>query len=194
MSSLIWLPIDYPRLPDISNLLELDNLNEGFAFWRFRRLTKMQVNPYCISEWDDWIIDNCPSLINWFSNLPFSNIRNVKLNYQTQLVKGHIDFTNPINDELLWNNNNRNEPCGYRILIKGSRTNCLWVNTQLGNVQCSMPDTTDVYVLNHTTGMHGVDNDMNRWTIFCHAEIDTKRHEDLVNQSLLKYNAYAIWN
>lgn len=194
MTQLLWLPIDYPKLPNIDHLLNIEYLNEGFAFWKFRRLTTTQTNPYCKSEWDTWTLEHGSTLIDWFKDLPFSNLRNVKLNYQTELVKGHIDFTNPLSDSLLWDNNHKNEPCGYRILINGSRQNCLWVNTSQGNIECNMPEETDVYVLNHTIGIHGVNSDIGRWTIFCHAEIDPDKHRELINQSLLTYSSYAIWN
>ena len=190
--SLIWLPIDYPKLPNIDYLLDVNNLNEGFAFWKFRRLTKIESSPYCKSDWDEWTLENCPQLVDWFADLPFLNIRNIKLNYQTKAVIGHIDFTNPHSELLLWNNNDNNEPCGYRILVKGSREKCLWVKTQQGNISCNMPDSTDVYVLNHTSGIHGVADDNDRWTIFCHAEINSDKHRELINQSLIKYNNYAI--
>lgn len=192
MSKLLWLPIDYPRLPIIDSLLNPLNLEEGFAFWQFTRLTTKQESPYDISDWKPWVRKKYPELIKWFGGLPFINLRNIKLNYQTTPVKAHIDFTDPSAEPGLWTNNHLNEPCGYRILVKGSRSNCLWVKEQ--RISCNLPDTTDVYILNHTTGVHGVNDDVNRWTIFCHAEIDIDRHHALLNKSLERYNEYGIWD
>ena len=120
------------------------------------------------------------------------NIRNIKLNYQTSSVKGHIDFVHPDAEPSLWTNNNSNEPCGYRIIVKGSRLNCLWVKDEKHT--CNMPDTTNVYVLNHTAGLHGVNDDTDRWTIFCHGEINAIKHKKLIEQSLHTYNNCAIWD
>jgi hypothetical protein len=192
MRNLLWLPIDYPKLPNIDSLLEIDNLSETFAFWKFRRLTIGQDSAYAKTDWDPDIAKNYPELVSWFAGLPFLSLRNVKLNFQRKAVAGHIDFTNPHLELNLWNNNHINEPCGYRILIQGSRTHCLWVDdyTKL----CDMPIETDLYVLNHTAGMHGVSNELGRWTIFCHAEIDSNKHNLLIQKSLIKYGQYAIWN
>jgi hypothetical protein len=194
MKELIWLPIDVPKLPDISSLAILDDTFEGYAYWRFLRLTEKQTTPYEISTWKNIIKNKCPDLIDWFQNLPFKNIRNVKLNYQQQEVNGHIDFTNPSDNLSLWHNNNENEPCGYRILVNSSRKNCLWVENDLKDkIICNMPEHTDTYVLNHTNGIHGVYYDDERWTIFCHAEIDYAKHAELIARSLMKYQEFAIY-
>lgn len=195
MDKLLWLPMDVPPLPDISNIMTQDDTWEGFAYWKFLRLTEKKTNPYDVSNWKNAIKNLCPELILWFDYLPFKNLRNVKLNLQTRIVNGHIDFTNPAADPDLWKNNSLNEPCGYRILVNGSRSNCLWVEKNNGNiVHCDMPETTDTYVLNHTAGMHGVTDDVNRWTIFCHAEIDNKKHDKIVSRSLSMYKQYAVWD
>jgi hypothetical protein len=55
-----------------------------------------------------------------------------------------------------------------------------------------MPDDTDVYVLGHTSTLHGVDDDDDRWTIFTHFEIDSEKHKTLLEKSLTKYSNYAI--
>lgn len=192
MNKLLWLPIDYPKIPDISPLLISSVLNEEFAFWKFLRLTERKESPYEINEWKLWIRNSYPHLVSWIEGLPFSNIRNIKLNFQTSKVKGHIDFVHPDADPELWENNNSNEPCGYRILVKGSRQNCLWVKDQ--SYTCNMPETTNVYVINHTEGLHGVNDDEDRWTIFCHGEIDPIQHKILLERSLSRYKKYAIWN
>jgi hypothetical protein len=195
MQKLLWCPIDVPPLPDISQLCDLNRLDEGFAYWRFYRLSYKQNSSYDVSSWKTELTENFSKLISWFENLPFLTIRNIKLNYQERPVNGHIDFTNPSANMDLWKNNHVNEPCGYRILVKGERTRSLWVENRLGNrTYCDLPIDTNVYVLNHTAGMHGVDDDHDRWTIFCHAEIDGKRHADLMAKSLKKYSSYAIWS
>lgn len=194
MKSLIWIPIDLPKIPDISALCRPDQCTEGFAYWRFNRLTEKNSSAYAISEWKHSIRQGHPELINWFNLFPFLNIRNIKLNHQQREVGGHIDFTNPSANALLWNNNLMNEPCGYRIIVAGNRNTALWVEDKNGKrTMCSIPQTTDVYVLNHTSGVHGVADDLERWTIFCHAEIDSAKHVALLQRSLLKYGDHAIW-
>jgi hypothetical protein len=194
MKKLLWLPIDIPKLPHPDKLLNGFAGETSWAFWEFTRLTNKQTSPYDISSWTTEAKTNFPELINWFEYFPFKNIRNIKINLQSQLVKTHIDFTKPSSNSDLWENNSRNEPCGYRVIIQGTRQNTLYVEKQdKTKIYCNMPDDTDVYVLNHTAGYHGVDQDDRRYTIFCHAEIDNVRHKALLEQSLHKYQKFAIW-
>ena len=195
MSRLLWIPIDVPPLPDIHGLLEPARLDEGFAFWRFLRLTEKMPSPYQVSGWKTEIAEEFPQLLRWFEHLPFVNLRNVKLNLQIRPVAGHVDFTKPSDEPALWANNHENEPCGYRILVKGSRENCLWVErSDRTRTMCQMPHDTDVYVLDHTAGMHGVAADSDRWLLFCHAEIDGNKHQEILTRSLAKHGDLAIWD
>lgn len=195
MDRLLWVPIDVPPLPDVRGLLDQSLLDEGFAFWRFLRLTERQETPYHVTGWKPWVASGFPQLISWFENLPFVNLRNVKLNRQMRRVIGHVDFTKPGDAPDLWENNHRNEPCGYRMLVQGRREGCLWVQKSSGTREmCRMPEDTNAYVLDHTSGMHGVNEDSDRWLIFCHAEIDPARHAALLEKSLSKYGELAIWD
>lgn len=194
MTKLLWTPIDIPKVPDVSKLISSKKVISDYNHWYFARLTKKQASPYQASEWADWVYTACPELIEWFKFLPFTNIVNVKLNHQIEPVLAHIDFTNPTAAPDLWENNHINEPCGYRIIIKGSRSNALWVQDHDGSkIYCNMPYTTDTYVLDHTGGVHGVDDEEDRWTIFCHASIDKAAHALLLERSLETYKDYAIW-
>ena len=195
MTRLLWLPMDLPPLPDVSTLINTTGVRDSFAYWKFSRLTEKKNSPYDISQWKQTVRDQCPQLISWFSNLPFVNIRNIKLNQQIADVERHIDFTKPLDDPDLWNNNHQNEPCGYRIIVKGHRTSTLWVEDSAGvRHWCNMPADTDVYILNHTGGYHGVSYDPGRFTIFCHAEIDAAAHATLLTCSLTRYADRAIWD
>jgi hypothetical protein len=46
--------------------------------------------------------------------------------------------------------------------------------------------------LDHTSTLHGVDGEIDRWTIFTNFEIDKQRHDELLLKSLEKYKEYAI--
>lgn len=194
MRKLLWCPIDVPAVPCVDRIVDNFSDDTHWGYWHFMRLTDKQISAYDVSDWSLWTRQNLPELIEWFKVLPFKNLRNVKVNLQISQVKGHIDYTRPDSDPDLWQNNNSNEPCGYRIILKGSRQNCLWVEENGQRRYCTQPTTTDTYVLNHTAGYHGVDHDTERWTIFCHAEIDTDAHAELIERSLQKYSSYAIWD
>lgn len=189
--SLLWLPIDIPKFP-IQNF-DIDAVVD-WSSWKFIKLTTEENNPYHVSDFKSEIKEKFPELIQWFSYFPYVNIRNIKFNIQQRPVKLHIDFTKPDVDNHLFVNNSQNEPCGYRILIKGKRSNTMYVINNNEKIYTTLPDSTDVYVLRHSDGLHGVDDDNNRTTIFTHFEINPVKHSALLEKSLKKYHEYAIFS
>jgi len=190
MKNILWCPIDLPKCPIFPKL----DQDLTWHFWNVSKLTINNSNPYAITEFNNNIKNSYPELVEWFKLFPYLTIRNVKLNLQIKEVKSHIDFTKPDLDPDLHRNNSHNEPCGYRIILSGSRKNKLYVMRNNQKVYCTMPEDTDVYVLGHTSTLHGVDDDVDRWTIFTHFEIDKQRHDKLLMKSFEKYKQYAILN
>lgn len=188
MNNILWCPIDLPKCP----VIPYADFDFKWYFWEVSKLTVNHSNPYEITDFTNHIKSSYPELIEWFKLFPYKNIRNIKLNHQISKVKEHIDFTKPELDPLLHKNNSVNEPCGYRIILSGSRKNKLFVIHNEEKIYCDMPIDTDVYVLGHTSTMHGVEDDENRWTIFTHFEIDGVKHKELLQKSLTKYSEYAI--
>jgi len=198
MKKLLWCPIDLPKFPSSNKLIEyFGNNNNKWYAWNIAKLTAevsddQGINPYSktqlISE-----LQLFPEIVEWIENLPYKSIRNVKLNRQIKDVSQHCDFTNPNKDLNLWENNNSNEPSGYRVILTGKRQNGLYVVSNDKRIYCNMPEETDTYVLTQTVGSHGVLEDANRWTIYLHLEIDKDEHEKLLKKSLAKYKEYAIY-
>ena len=184
------MPIDIPKCP-----IRL-TVNSGFfwGYWEFNKLTQQRDNPYDKSDWTDEAKEKHSELIEWFNYFPYTNIINVKINRQLKEVKPHIDFNRPELHPAMYYNNNENEPCGYRIIINGSRKKGIYVMRGEEKIYCDIPDDTDTYVLGHTTTMHGVDDDDDRITIFAHFEIDAEKNRDLLQRSFEKYGSYAILN
>jgi len=189
MKNLLWCPIDVPKIPITFN----EAMGEKWLFWNKTNFTKKQITPYDNSQWTQYALETYPEFIKWFEYLPYKSIRNVKFNFQMEEVKPHIDFTQPNLKPDLYQNNTDNEPCGYRILIAGRRKNSLYVMNNGNKIYCNMPDDTDVYVLGHTSTLHGVEDEIGRQTIFVHIEIDKDKHNDILMRSLEKYKQYAIW-
>lgn len=187
--TLLWLPIDLPKFP-VPNF-EL-NPDTDWAYWKFKKITNPSEKLYQQTDFLDEIKTTYPEVVDWFKLFPYKNIRNIKFNHQIDLVGDHIDFTNPNADSTLFENNSNNEPCGYRILIKGKRTDALYIVHNDKKIYVTLPEDTDVYVLGHTSVLHGVDADPGRLTIFTHFEIDEQLHRDLINKSLTKYSQYSI--
>ena len=188
MNNILWCPIDLPKCP----VMPVAAINFIWHFWEVSKLTLNHDNPYAITEFTTQAKELYPELIEWFNLFPYKNIRNIKLNHQIKPVSKHIDFTKPDLDPLLHENNRLNEPCGYRVFLKGKRKNRLYVMHNEEKIYCEIPDDTDVYVLGHTSTLHGVDDDEDRWTIFTHFEIDELKHKELLQKSLTKYAEYVI--
>jgi len=188
MNNVLWCPIDLPKCPVMPNT----KTDFVWHFWEVTKLTINNENPYAVTNFTDEVIQKYPELVEWFKLFPYKSIRNIKFNHQIREVTKHIDFTKPDLDVDLHKNNSENEPCGYRVLLKGSRKNKLYVIHNDKKIYCDMPDDTDVYVLGHTSTLHGVDDDDDRWTIFTHFEIDSSRHDELLAKSFNKYKKYAI--
>lgn len=191
---LLWLPVAFPKFPITDKLLNLYR-DEQFAFWSFSRLTEKKNSPYDIADWKQEIKEQFPEIIEWVKFLSIISIRNIKINIQDRSVNSHIDFTMPDKNPNLWNNNNQNEPCGYRVLLKGNSINTLYIINSLGEkVYCRQPDDTNTYLLRHTDGMHGVEDDTRRITVYFHIEINSENHKIILQESLNKYKEYAIYD
>lgn len=191
---LLWIPADLPRFPVTDKLLALTK-TEQFSSWEFVRLTEKRASPYDETNWKASTYVDFPEIIEWFECLPIKSLRNVKFNMQHSIVDPHIDFTCPDANAELWKNNSANDPCGYRILIHGNTTNTLYVTDSSGkNIYCNIPLDTNTYILRHSDGVHGVDNDIGRLVIFVHIEIDEAKHSSILASSLVKYGSYAIYD
>jgi hypothetical protein len=194
MNKLLWIPVDIPLFPVTEKLLNQVK-KEQFYFWDFYRLTEKMPSAYDKAQWKEEVLAEFPEIIDWFKNLPIKSIRNVKLNVQTRKVAPHIDFTKPDENPVLWKNNNDSEPCGYRILLSGTRTNTLYaVNSRGEKVYCTMPADTNTYLLRQTDGWHGVEDDTDRMILYPHLEIDIDAHGIILQRSISKYSEYAIYD
>ncbi len=200
---LIWCPIDIPKFPYPD--FDLPGGSTRWAYWDFKKITKSvesnldYSNPgYAIAEIKSIIYEEYPDLIEWINLFPFKTIRNIKFNTQIEDCLAHIDFSyencKTDADKELWNNNSINEPCGYRTLISGSKTNMQYAIHNDEKIYTTIPDDTDTFVLNSTTLLHGVDAEPGRKLIYMHFEIDTSANEKLIQSSLEKYSDYAIYD
>lgn len=190
MNNLLWCPIDLPKFP-IENFRVPSEFN--WNFWNVTKLTEDRSSSYEQTTISNDIATQYPELVEWIKNFPYLTIRNIKFNIQVGSVSKHIDFTRPNLEPLLHKNNSENEPCGYRILLHGSRSNRLYVMRNGVKHYVTLPDSTDTYVLGHTNVLHGVDEDQDRITIFTHFEIDSFKHQQLLEKSVRKYSEYAVF-
>jgi len=185
-----WMPIDMPRFPYPADLFnpKFDHSHS----WKFDRLTTKSDQRYAPTSLDPELHDRFPLLESWLRHLPYSSLRYVKINFQREPVRPHRDFSKPDLDPELYTNNLSNEPCGYRVLIRGQR-NKLYIIRDGEKIYPTMPDDTDVYVLRQTDTLHGVDDDPGRAVLYAHIEIDPDLNRALLARSHRKYGQFALF-
>jgi hypothetical protein len=180
-----FIPIDLPHLDVDINAIQF---NSSYNWWKFTKLIKSK-NKYAIGEWielDNPVYEKIKKYI--ITHIPIDHFVNVKINYQLSAVDNHIDFVNPELNPELYKYNKETEPCGYRLLLSGSR-HALGIN----NEQAFLPSDTNVYCIRQTETLHNVDDDKNRVSIFIQGWVNKDRHYTLLEKSYKKYKEQIIW-
>lgn len=188
---ILYMPIDLPKFPLEDFYL---NPTSDWTAWNFEKLTNHTEHKYSVSQIRDDIKQQYPKLVQWIELFPFTDICNIKFNVQKDSVPPHVDFANPEEGNGLFFNNSKNEPCGYRVVIKGRRQNCIYTITERGKDYVTLPESTDVYVLGQTTCLHGVENEPGRSTIYLQLYIDSAKHHQILKRSYELYKDYAIFS
>ena len=197
---LLWIPADLPLYEDRQMLV--DNYVQEFKNSVVAKAFGSQqftnsVENYAHSQFKEQYKATHQSLFDYIDqNLPFDHLVNIKIHRQLREGRAHIDFISPDNNPQLFENNNTNEPCGYRMVIAGVRQGQLYIDKSNGErVFPKLPDTTDWYILGHTNALHGLKGfDADRHILFCHAWINPERHSKIIESSLAKYKDYAVWD
>jgi hypothetical protein len=178
--SIFFLPLDI----DVSELTftqeaESTKASAWMEYW----------NASFISE--DTVAKN--GLDQIIKQLPFVRITRLFHKIQTTAVPSHLDVQpKMILEDGEMDHIKSLEPAGYRIVLKG-QTDSLsvytgenWINTTLPSVPCC-------YLLNSTTAYHKLKEDFNRETIYIRGYLDSVKHQELINRSLIKFKDYAVY-
>ena len=186
---ILFIPVDIPPIPKF-DILESEA--KEFAFWTYQSLTKPSYDiPYSTSE----ILVTDERFTKWITHFPYEAVINLKVINNVSKVEPHVDFTKPNDNLRLYHNNLINEPCGYRVIIKGKKQGVLYVINDKGEkVYPEIPEDTDTFLINHTYGIHGAEFEEGRSLLFCHFQIDQKAHRALLVRSLEKYKEYVIYD
>lgn len=180
--TLLFLPIDIDIKPIDFNR---DNLK------------KMPVHSYQPKWWDSAIMDveniELNSLMDIFNQLPYDKITMAMHKFQNEPVGEHFDVypQMKISPEE-YKNITDNEPCGYRIVLKGNNDRLSlwdgesWVTPILPSVPCC-------YLINATHMKHKVSDDPGREIIYIRGIINSDRHKELLDRSLQKYGDHAVY-
>ena len=192
VTKLYYTPIDFYNHLDKKEILENFNPAVDWNFWSFEKLTEDSNGKYGANKFKTSALENFPNLCSYILTLPFTDISNVKINFQKQEAVPHIDFVSPEQGQELYQNNLDNEPCGYRIVVKG-KSDAVKLHIGDSTKTCRMPNDTSLYVIDSSTIKHSVDEDKDRITVYITGFIDKDKHKQLIENSLLKYKDYAIY-
>ena len=189
---ILYMPVDLPKF-DMCNELVAD-FNKEFTphsaqAFESQRLLEPNKN-YGISKPRADLTESQAAMLEYINeHLPFTDLVNIKIHHMRRQGSIHIDFVEPKNNKELYKHNKKNEPCGYRMVIQGSRQGDLAIITNDHVIkQPILPEDTDWYTIRHTETAHAntkyVDD---RYILFCHGWIDPQKNEELLNKSLSKY-------
>lgn len=173
--------------------LDIDLTN--FSFTQYdNSLENNRFNPY----WNSSFISNDVIEKNNFKNvlnqLPFIKITRLIYKTQRRAVAAHVDVMKEmVLEDGEYDHILENEPCGYRIVVKGS-LNKLHLFNGTNWVNAVLPQTPCCYILNSTTCLHKVDYDAERITIYVRGFVDKEKHKSLLEKSLKVYGNYAVYS
>lgn len=200
---LFWIPADLPVFDHKDDLVKLyvqDYQNQKVARAFGSQMFTRRVENYAVSEFKSGYSESHKHLYDYINKyLPYDNLVNIKIHNNIKQGSAHLDFVFPEKNKELYLNNTSNEPCGYRMVIAGSRQGHLFVDRPKddGSVERlypTLPDSTDWYILNSTSAYHGLEGvNPDRYILFCHAWINKDKHDEILKRSLEKYSSYAIW-
>jgi hypothetical protein len=204
MFPLLWTPIDIPQFTQEQKDVLIKNYTKDYTSDTAKAMESQSFTErlydcrYSESKFKDEYCKTHQFLFDFIlEHLPFDKLINVKIHRQYRdSTKSHIDFVNPTDELDLFKNNSANEPCGYRMVISGSRQGPLHIENSKGEkVFPELPSTTDWYAIGSTNVLHSVKVlDPGRMIIFAHGWINEDKHADIIDRSLNKYSKYAIWD
>ena len=108
----------------------------------------------------------------------------------------HIDFGDPIKNPELYKHTQEHEPCGYRMVLQGTKFGEVAVSRNDEIIVPRMPEDTDWYAISHTGTLHGtpsnIDDIKDRYVLFVQGWVDKEKNTELISRSLEKYKEYTI--
>jgi hypothetical protein len=181
MNKLIFLPLD----------IDADILN----FSKTQEWTSFDAQFFQPLYWNSSVIkEDDPMLSSILKKLPFKRIQRILNKFQVKPVDSHIDVLPQMDlasEDYKFIKDN--EPCGYRILLKG-RTDALQFWTGDAWKTAKIPSLPCVYVNDSTTAFHRILEDPDRQVLYIRAYIDPTGHRQLIERSLEKYGDLAIYS
>lgn len=198
---ILWMPVDIPKFDRCSELvddfaIDFDQRNADYDV-RGQLFLHKKTN-YEISTPKDDLTSSQLALIEYCKKyLPFTDYINIKIHHiQSTGMMMHIDFGDGTKNPELYEHTQEHEPCGFRMVIKGTKSGDMAVANNDEVIVPRMPEDTDWYVLNYTGALHGtpanIDNIKDRYVLFIQGWVDKEKHKELINRSVDKYRDFIV--
>jgi hypothetical protein len=178
MNDLIFLPIEI----DIKNTSFSVNKKSYSTFeglWETKDLTDEEILSTDINTITD--------------QLPYEKITFAKYNTQLNSIPAHVDVK-PIWTKTVeeYQHIKKNEPAGYRVVLIGDKDSLEIFNGESWK-KARLPSVPFAYVINSTNYKHRVLEDKNRQTLYFRGFLNRKKHLDIIEKNLQKYQEYTIY-
>lgn len=215
MRDIIFLPLDVPKVPRSSDMVDLFEGHDRYVWWQEEILlgNKDYNKPLGHPEpWNPGSEKFRPLIDHIQEHLPFEYLSFMRLarardkvglhvddNYEVPPFPHHKAITKDLRDHHL-----ANEPIGYRVILSGSRDTFYFCKdydptyrTEIDQPRTyvTIPEDTDFFLIRNYQQPHGVDTnplDANRIVGFMLGKVDVAGHEELIRRSLLRFGDYAL--
>ena len=137
------------------------------------------------------LIDYCKT------HLPFTDLVNIKIHHITTTgMKLHVDFGDPTKNPELYKHTQEHEPCGFRMVIQGTKSGDVAVTNNDEVIVPRMAEDTDWYAISHTGTLHGTPSNIedieDRYVLFVQGWVDKEKHNELISKSIDKYKDLIV--
>lgn len=219
LKTLAFCPIDLPKLEIDCSLVEsliskfgtdhheglwrclplmgiVDSQNDFLSALKFEQAWDRRYNSHGKVEINSKLKNPLKSLYQQLSLLPMrpthcqilNQVKEVGKHFDLKHVENKfIDDCPGLNDEL--------EPANYKILLNQTNKESFFVSRKFGdkNQFVRLPDSTNTFVVNEKRYPHGAKLlHEPKYIVSIFGILDPKRHLNLVNHSLQKFNNFAI--
>jgi len=172
---LLFVPLDIKVTETSFKLGKRENLNH--PYWETNEVVGKENN-----------YQNYRSLLD---QIPIVNIIIFTHKFQQMVVKPHFDYKDKTSD--LYNHTIKNEPAGYHVVLNG-KCDSLEIYNGKEWINPILPKVPIAYLLNLTSCIHSVKEDILRETLYIQGWLDIEKHNQLIERSLKKYADLAIYN
>ena len=195
------MPVDIPKFDRCSELvddftIDFDQRNVDYDV-RGQLFLHKKTN-YEISTPKDDLTSSQLAVIEYCKKyLPFTDYINIKIHHiQSTGMVMHIDFGDQTKNPELYKHTQEHEPCGFRMVIQGTKSGDMAINNNDELIVPDMPEDTDWYLISHTGTLHGtpsnVDNIKDRYVLFVQGWVDKEKHNELISKSIVKYKDLIV--